>query len=504
MTGIPLNPEASSEERDGQFGRVGHRIALSVLSGGGNTLILAGLGAVAIRLITVRLGPTNYGLFVIALTFVGSVMLLTDLGITSITGRDIARSPKDAADVLGQNLGLRLVLSSVLIPILIFVGVALYKAPSLRWSIALIALSLPFNALLTISLSYYVSSIRNYVAAGITLLQQVIFVAGVVISLTNGFGIIGCSMSCLISTAASGLIAFFVVRRELLFKPLFNLRRWRQILILSASLGAIQIINLLYLKADTLLLSKMASARAVGLYGVAYNFTSFILVVPTLIATSVMPLLATSSGDRFALLLRRMEQSLAVLGVVAVMTTVLFAPQAITILSGRHFLGAAPSLRLLALSCFFSYLCTALGYAAVACNRHHRMIFVSAVGLVLNVGLNLLLIPRFGINGAATATLISEFVALLGVRFIFGRDVGADLSLSKISVRPVVVGIGVTLFARYVLLGSWHASIVTVAWAPAIVIIFLGLLALTGGLSEEVSFARRKLSDLRGPRISRS
>ncbi|HEV3188780.1 MAG TPA: flippase [Acidimicrobiales bacterium] len=499
MTSIPLSPEPSPEQREGQFGRAGHRIAFSVLSGGGNTLLLAGLGALAIRLITVRVGPSNYGLFVIALTFVGSVLLLTDLGITSITGRDIARSPQDAADVLGQNLGLRLILSTVLIPVLIFAAIALYKSSSLRWSIALIAFSLPFNALLTISLSYYVSSIRNYVTSGVTLLQQVIFVVGVVIALTNGYGIIGCSMSCLVSTAVASLVAFFAVRRELSFKPLFDVHRWRQILILSASLGGIQIINLLYLKADTLLLSKMASARSVGLYGVAYNFTSFIQVVPTLIATSVMPLLATSSGDRFAMLLRRMEQSLAVLGVIAVMTTVLFAPQAITILSGHHFLGAAPSLRLLALSCFFSYLCTALGYAAVACNRHHRMIIVSAIGLVLNVGLNLLFIPRFGINGAATATLISEFVALIGVRFIFGRDVGAKLSLTKISVRPVVVGVAVTLFARYVILGSWHASIATVAWAPGIVLLYLGLLALTGGLPEEVDYARRKLKGLKTP-----
>jgi O-antigen/teichoic acid export membrane protein len=502
VTGIPYNPEPSTEGGDSQFGRAGRRIALSVLSGGGNTLLLAGLGAVVIRLITIRVGPSNYGLFVIALTFVGSVMLLTDLGITSITGRDIARSPKDAADVLGHNLGLRLILSALLIPILIFVGIALYKPPSLRWSIVLITFALPFNALLTISLSYYVASIRNYVASGISLLQQVIYVIGVVISLTNGFGIIGCSMSFLISTTVAGLMAFFIVRRELLFKPLFNLRRWRQVLVLSASLGAIQIINLLYLKADTLLLSRMASAHSVGLYGVAYNFTTFILVAPSLIATSVMPLLATSSGERFAMLVRRMEHGLAVLGVVAAMTTMLFAPQAIEILSGHHFLGAATALRLLALSCFFSFLCTALGFAAVACNRHHRMILVSAVGLVLNVGLNLLFIPRFGINGAATATLISEFITLIGVRIIFGRDVGAKLSLTKISIRPVVVGVGVTLIARYFFLRSWHAPIATVAWEPAILVLFVGLLALTGGLSEEVAFARRKLRGLGKPRIS--
>ena len=448
MTDIPDNAEFA-EGKDSQFGRVGHRIVFSVLSGGGSALLLAALGAIAIRLITVRVGPAHYGYFVIAMAFVGTVTLFTDLGIGAIMGREIAQSPKDAADVLGHNLGLRLVLSAVVVPIVIFAGILLYRPPSLRWSIALFALSIPFNVLGALAFGYFGASIRNYLTSGILLFQQVIYVAGVAISLTNGFGIIGCSVSNLVSSAFTALVTFYFVRREVPFKPMFDVRRWRRILALSASLGAIQLINLLYLKADTLLLSKMASARAVGLYGVAYNFTNFILVVPTLIATSVMPLLATSTGERFANLVRRMEKSLVVLGVLTVMISVLFAHQAIAILSGHHFEAAAIPFRLLALSCYFSFLNSGLGYASVACNRHHRMIIVSAVGLVLNVGVNLIFIPRYGINGAAAATLISEFVALIGVRAIYARDVGAKVSLIRLSLRPIAVGIVVTVLARY-------------------------------------------------------
>jgi O-antigen/teichoic acid export membrane protein len=211
---------------------------------------------------------------------------------------------------------------------------------------------------------------------------------------------------------------------------------------------------------------------------------------------SVMPLLATSSGERFEMLLRRATHSLAVLGVVAVMMTLLFAPQAITILSGHHFLGAATSMRLLGLACYFSFLNTALGFAAVACNRHHRMIIVSAAGLILNVGLNLALIPRFGINGAATATLISEFVALIGVRIVFARDVGTKISLVKISLLPVIVGAGVTVIGRFALLKSWHATIPTLLWAPVILVIFLVVLALVRGLTEEVAFASEKMKSV--------
>lgn len=491
---VPGESASSETGGVGQFHRPGRRVTLSILSGSGNTLLIAGLGALTIRLITVHVGPTNYGLFVIAITFVSTVMLLTDLGINAITGREVARSPNDAGVILGHNFGLRLTLSAILIPILALVGIVLYRSPSLRWSITLVAFAIPFDSLRAISLAYYVASIRNYVAVGISLLQQVIFVAGVAIALTSGFGIIGCAASYLVSTIVSGIAAFLIVRRELFFKPIFNLKQWRLVFAQSVSLGAIQVINILYLKADTLILSREATPHAVGLYGVAYSFTTFILVVPTLIMTSVMPLLATSSGEEFLKVIRRAEHGLAVLGGAAVTITLLFAPQAITVLSGHRFLGAATPMRLLILASLFGYLNAGLGWAAVACNRHHRIIYVSGIGLFLNIGLNLFLIPRFGIDGAATSTLISEIVALVGVRVVFGRDVGAKISLIKISLLPVLVGAIVVLLGRYEILRSWHAPVSTILWTPGFLILYFGLLALAGGLPEEVAFAWKKIA----------
>ena len=215
-----------------------------------------------------------------------------------------------------------------------------------------------------------------------------------------------------------------------------------------------------------------------------------------------MPLMATSSGERFEKLLRRTGHGLAVLGAASVMVTVLFAPQAIDILSGHRFLVRSTALRLLGLSCYFSYLNSALGYAAVACNRHHRLVVVSAIGLVLNVGLNIALIPTLGINGSALSTLISEFIALIGVRYVFAKDVKAKISLTGISLRPVLVGVLITFFARYALLRSWNAPVVTVLWAPAILVLYFGVLALVGGLREEVAFAREKATSRFGGRNS--
>ena len=88
-------------------------------------------------------------------------------------------------------------------------------------------------------------------------------------------------------------------------------------------------------------------------------------------------------------------------------------------------------LSILAVSCVFSYLNAALGFASVARNRHHKMIVVSLVGLAVNVITNIIVIPIYGINGAATAYLFSELVTLCGVYLVFRRDVGLRIPLVK-------------------------------------------------------------------------
>jgi hypothetical protein len=98
-----------------------------------------------------------------------------------------------------------------------------------------------------------------------------------------------------------------------------------------------------------------------------------------------------------------------------------------------------------------------------------------------------------GINGSALSTLISEFIALIAVRWVFAKDVGTKVSLTRLSLRPVFVGALVTFIGRYVLLRNWHAPVMTVLWAPAILVLYFGILALVGGLSEELTFAMEKV-----------
>lgn len=379
-----------------------------------------------------------------------------------------------------------------MVPILIALGVLVYHGDGseLVASIVILSIALPFDAIRATSLGYYVASIRTYYSAAVTLLQQVIYVTGVIFAIYTGHGIVGCAVSYLVAASTAGVVAFLVTRRELAFRPRYGAAQWRRAVAQSFSLGAIWVVNLLYLKADTLLLSRMSTPRQVGLYGVAYSFITFFSVVPALLMTSLLPLLAQATPETLSRIAGRASQLLAFVGALFAVGAILFAPQAIRILSGPHFLAASTPLRILSVATVFTFLNAGLGYVAVAKNRHHRIIYVSIAGLVLNVALNIAAIPRWGIRGAATATLISEVVALIGVWFVYVRDVDHDSALLASSWRPVVVGTCVVAVAQLAFGGS--TSLITLLWAPLVVAAYVAGVALLRGLPEDVrSLSRR-------------
>jgi O-antigen/teichoic acid export membrane protein len=459
-------------------------------------LIVAVLALVSVRLMTRRLGPTDYGLFVTALTFVTLAMFLTDLGVSSVAGREIAKNPEEAPHILGHNLGLRLTLSLALVPPLILLGLLLYRGSTaqLYWAIALIALAVPFQSVRSVAAGFFVASIRNYLTAAIAVLNQLAYVIALIVALYAHSGIVGCAAAYLFSTVIASAAAFFITRREVEFRPRFNARRWRAVIGQSMSIGMIQIVNLIYLKADTFLLSLMASPHAVGLYGVAYVIIGFLTLGPGLLMVSLIPLIARAEDDELESLLRRAVAFLATVGVLVACGAYLFAPAVVELLAGPKFSGAVTPVRVLGVACIFTYVNNAFGFAAFARNRHQRMLIVSLAGLVVNVASNIAVIPRFGIDGAAWATVGSELVTLVGVYVVFRRDVGVRVSLVAPLVRPLVVGLVLCAVAQRFLSSGSRQGLEVLAYVPVVAIVYFGLLALLRGLPEDVVTGLRRIS----------
>ena len=423
-------------------GRPGRRVFASTTSVVIANAVVALLGTIALHQMTHALGASSYGEFVTVLNLVSVAMLFADMGVNTFSGREIARDRTKAAEVLGQNLGLRLATSVVIVPLTIVVGLGIYSGSSsaLRLGIVTVALALPFEAFRAVSLSYYVATIQNYKTAVINVVNQLFYVGGVVVALHLGTGLNGCYVAYLIAMALTGLTAYVAVCRSVPFRPRLATGSWGRILRQSMSIGSIQIVNVLYLRTNVLMLSLLSSSHTVAQYGVAAMIVTFLLVVPNAYMTSMIPVLVASSEDRLTSTVNTAADYMATVGVIAVVGTACLGATVIQVLAGNQFRGAVPILSVLSLSVLFTSITSVFTYSSFARDHHHRLLAVSAIGLAANIGLDAVFIPIIHGQGAAVATVIVEAFILLGTYAIFRSRVGRHFTEFARILRILLAG----------------------------------------------------------------
>src|SRR4051794_36785313 len=85
-------------------------------------LISAALAIFTLRILTQSLGVHDYGVYATAFAVVSTFALLADIGVTSITAREIARRPDDANEIMAVNMGLRIALCVAAWPVIVAVS----------------------------------------------------------------------------------------------------------------------------------------------------------------------------------------------------------------------------------------------------------------------------------------------------------------------------------------------------------------------------------------------
>ena len=159
----------------------------------------------------------------------------------------------------------------------------------------------------------------------------------------------------------------------------------------------------------------MKDLAAVGYYGVAYKFSDLAGIAITAVFATALPLMVRAWPEeprRFHQTVRHAFLLLAVIAVVIGVEFACFGAAAITTFYGHRYrvvAGAAGGLVAGQLVAFFTQFCFMV---FVTVGRAWRYVSAALFGLVLNVALNLALIPRWSYNGAAVATVITEVAVL--------------------------------------------------------------------------------------------
>jgi O-antigen/teichoic acid export membrane protein len=448
------------------------------------------LGIFVTALIARLLGEAVYGQWTTIFVLLGFAAYLTDLGMQGIAVQRGSADPARAPEWIGALVSVRAV---VAIPaMLVSAAVVVAVASSHPMLVAGLLLSATILAAVPTSLQMvFQLQVRNHITVALLTLNSVLWAGAVVIVDRTHGSIVALAAAFLAITIVTNLVTTIVALRT---GPV-RLRGARALMGPLVRLGApLALSGLLvnaYARVDQIIVFQTAGAGDAGLYGAVYRVLDQAQFIPMSVNATMFPMVAAAFATdpgRARRLLQLGADYMTVGSVGLLAFTLVCAESTVRLLFGAAFADAAPALPIL-MGAFIAICFGYLGGQGVIVLGLQRLAVVSAaVGLAVNIALNLLLVPRYGFLAAAWVTLVTEVVVNGIVLVRVRRGMGMQLRWGRIA-RTVAAG--VVLAAVLVGLGALDAPFAAQILAAAVV--YPGLLfALRALRPQDISVLLRR------------
>jgi O-antigen/teichoic acid export membrane protein len=379
-----------------------------------------------LMILTRYLGAEGVGDYLLVLAFL-AFLNVSDLGVSTIAVRELSSGEGKSGALLGNVFLIQVALALLAMVLVSGVAFLLGYSPEVTLAISLGTLSYLFIALGSSSMGVTLAAnLRMEFEALANVVRSLVFIGLVALIVVQGLGLIALVLAYNASLLAKSALVVLFSRKFVAPSFRFDPQLCRRLLVAALPLGIANLAWMAYNRIDMVMLSKMGTAEALGLYGVAYRFVELAWPFSSLFVISVYPLLSryfrTGDGGRFRQLLQRSLDILSLMAIGLVTVLIVFTKPIISIVASDEFLPAATSLRILSLAIVLVWLGNLVYHALFAIGRQAAVAWACVLGLIVNVGLNLVLIPRFGFNGAAAATVVTELAVFVPLLIVAARQ----------------------------------------------------------------------------------
>lgn len=366
-------------------------------------IIGAGTTFLVSLMVARQFGADGYGDFVKVTTYIAFFFLIADFGLNAV----YLQKPKDLWKSL---LGLRIVGSLALmflsLVILTFLpqGTSQGYTPLVRFGIFLFAPTILFQAIITTSNAIFQRDLR-YELATIAIAVGSVVTLAVLWFTREGI------LSLLAGSVASAVASVVLIRTHEPLGIIVSKKTFRLLLVPAVPLGLTLVFNLVYGHADSIILTLTRQTAEVGIYGLSYRVFEVALVLPTFFMNAVYPMLLKAPRSSFKKILG--SSLLFLLSASLFLTICLWAGAPILAKVRQDFASSVPALRVLSLGLPFFFVSAMTMWALVALRKQWLLFALYGAGMVLNVALNIFLIPTYGYMAAAWVTVVSEAIVLV-------------------------------------------------------------------------------------------
>lgn len=362
------------------------------------------------------LGVSEFGLFIVALSYFSLVSSISDLGISRFLIKETAREKVNLSSLISNILLLRLIITAIFIGAFILLMVN-FDQDINRANLSLIAIlaiipqaiGLTFDNIFIAFQKLSVSAIALIITTTSTVILGVFLIS-------LGFGAMGAVMSLLLGQIFYSLfLLFFAAKKGIKFNIKLEKKVLKQVLKESLPYGLLATLGILYFRIDVILLSYLKGSYDAGIYGAAYKFLEALVFIPSTISLALFPVLVKLHEVNQNEIKKVIFNILIVMGGIGIFATIGFIfilPFILGILL-PDYSGSITTIKILSLALPFMFIHVPLSQVLLSSDKYLKpLIIISFLPVTLNIILNWSFIPQYGYLAAAWVTVISDIFSL--------------------------------------------------------------------------------------------
>lgn len=365
-----------------------------------------------ITMLTARfLGPSNFGLINYAMSIVAFAVPIMQLGITSVLVQELIVSPEKEGDTLGTAL-----VSCFVSGILCIIGVTSFviavdgNEPETLWVCGLYSLTLLAQALECTTYWFQAHLLSKY-SSIISLIAYLVVSLYKVYLLVTRKSVVWFAISNALDYLLIA-IALIIVYRKLGGQPLsFSLFTCRRLIHKGKYYILSGLMITVFSQTDRVMLKLMIDDSATGFYSAAVTCAGMTGFIVSAIIDSARPSIFKSKKNSAESFERNMTLLYSIVIYFALFQSIfinIFAKWIVYILYGQAYSATIPALKIIVWYTTFSYIGAVRNVWILAEEKQSVIWKIDVSGAIANVLLNYILIPYWGVNGAAIASLITQ------------------------------------------------------------------------------------------------
>ena len=378
-------------------------------------IVRLGVGLVVGVWIARYLGPQPFGVMSYALAFVGLLSSVATLSLGEIVVRDLVREPGTAGATMGSALALQAIGGAVAFGVtLLAIGYARPDDEISRSAVTILAMLLLVKAVDVVRYWFESKLQSRYVVwteTGVALL----FAAAKVILILLHAPLMAFIWALLAEglIGAAGLLAIFAMRGGGMRAWHIRPQRVKTLLADSWPLMLSGMAIMVYMRIDQIMLGQLLGDESVGIYTAAVKISEIVYFIPMSIAASAFPAIVEVRKRDEALYYRRLQRLydlMVALSLAVALPVTFLSDWMVTLLFGSAYRAAGPVLAIHIWAGVFVFLGVAGAKWYIVENLQKISLINTSIGAATNIVLNYVLIPRWGVAGAAWATVVSQCI----------------------------------------------------------------------------------------------